>query len=293
MITYYALRLGLLLFPLFSLSQGYRACSVIGRLFWLLNAGARHTIEENLCHVLGPRAGRGELGRACRRIFVNLTKDYYDLLLVARLGREDVLRRVTVEGLERLDATRSPGTGVVAVFFHTAGFNLAAQSALLTGRHVCVVAEPLNPPRLRSFVNRMRSALGLELATPDRSGMRQMMRVLRADGTVVLAADRGITGTGVPVTLFGERVFLPAGAAALALRTGATIVPILISRCEDDRVRLIVGQRIEYARGRDFDATLRGITQAIASTFEEHVRQHPDQWVIARPIWRSTRPRQR
>ena len=40
-----------------------------------------------------------------------------------------------------------------------------------------------------------------------------------------LLADRDLTPSGVPVTFFGARATMPAGPAALALRTGAALIP--------------------------------------------------------------------
>ena len=40
--------------------------------------------------------------------------------------------------------------------------------------------------------------------------------------------DRDLVGNGIEVEFFGETTTLPAGAGALALRTGATLIPAVV-----------------------------------------------------------------
>jgi KDO2-lipid IV(A) lauroyltransferase len=55
-----------------------------------------------------------------------------------------------------------------------------------------------------------------------------LVRRLRRGGFVPLLADRDLTATGVPVTLFGETARMAAGPASLALVSGAALYPVTL-----------------------------------------------------------------
>jgi len=282
--TYYAVRLGLLLARIVSRPMGYRICTALGLLFWVLNAPARRTLSGNLRCVVGER-GRAARHRLVSRLFVNLTKDYYELMLPAVERPEHVARSIEVAGLERVDAARVVGKGVVLVPFHMSGFNLAAQAAVGRQWPAWAVAEPLHPERMRRLVDHFRAAHGLGLIAAERSGTRKILRALRANEVVVVAGDRGVTGTGVRVRLFGVPAVLPAAPAVLALRTGAALLPVLNRRLPDDRILIEICDPVPYRASGAFDADVQRIAQAVADVFERHIRRYPDQWVVAKPVW--------
>lgn len=283
--TYYAVRFVLLIAPYVPPRLGYRICGLLGLLAWRFNGPAREAVASNLPHVTGLPAGHPALRRVLREVLINLVRDYYELTMLATRPREEVLARLVTRDLDRVDEARSLGRGVIAVFCHTSGFNLGMQAVVAGGWPSWVVAEPLEPPAMRRLVNRLRRSLGVRLLTADRAGARGVLRALRANEVVVIAADRGVTGTGAWVPFFGARAFLPTGAAALALRTRAVILPIHICRVPKDMVLLQVGEPLEYLRTGDFDHDVACITQRIAEVFEGQLRERPGQWVVVRRVW--------
>ena len=60
--------------------------------------------------------------------------------------------------------------------------------------------------------------------------MAAALRALRRNHVLAMTPDLvQRPGTGVPVTLFGRMVELPAGAFFLAVRTGAPLLPSFVS----------------------------------------------------------------
>ncbi|MBA2363180.1 MAG: lysophospholipid acyltransferase family protein [Chloroflexia bacterium] len=287
MLMYHGIRFVRLLAPHVPRTVGYRICVLLGLVLWRFNAPSRRKVEDNLRYILGPDASPLRLQRAVRDTFINLSKDYYELVLLGSIGREEILDSVIASGLDIVDRELAAGKGVIVVFFHTSGFNLAMQQVLTREWQSSVVTEPLAPPAMRRLVDGLRSALGMRLITADRAGVRAVLRTLRANDVVGLAGDRGTSGTGVWVRLFGHPAFMPAGAAALSLRSGACIVPMRTCRLADNRVLLQVEPPIERWRTGEFDADVRSITQALATRFESYIRERPEEWVVARRVWKE------
>ncbi len=111
---------------------------------------------------------------------------------------------------------------------------------------------------------------------------------MRRNEIVLLLVDRPMPGEGVPVQFFGETAWLPSGPAAIALKTGASIVIGHCIRLPGD-VRFAGGLEpaLDYAPllTGDKEADVRAITQAVASAMETLIRRAPDQWYMFRPMW--------
>src|SRR5437763_785528 len=92
------------------------------------------------------------------------------------------------------------------------------------------VMERLKPESLyRRFLD-FREGIGMEVlpATGGVSRFGVLAQRLRAGGMVCLLADRDVTGGGIEVDFFGEKARMMAGPAALAVQTGAALMPVTL-----------------------------------------------------------------
>ena len=62
-------------------------------------------------------------------------------------------------------------------------------------------------------------------ATGGNSRFGVLAQRLRAGGMVCLPADRDVTGGGIEVEFFGQKARMMGGPAALAVQTGAALMP--------------------------------------------------------------------
>src|SRR5437763_7289040 len=102
MLTYYSLRLGLVLAAIIPLRVGYWICSLIGNIAFYCNASARQAVQDNLRHVLGPSASRRRINKLARSVCRNTVKNYYELLCIPRFSKADLEKRITISGAEQI-----------------------------------------------------------------------------------------------------------------------------------------------------------------------------------------------
>src|SRR3954454_8074958 len=126
MLTYYLLRVGLVLAAIIPRRIGYWLCSVIGNVAFFCNGSARRAVQDNMRHVLGPQVGRRKLNKVCRAVFRNAVKNYYDLLILPRLSMADLEKQVQLIGSEQLALGLEGKRGVILVAGHIGNFNLIA-----------------------------------------------------------------------------------------------------------------------------------------------------------------------
>ncbi len=151
---------------------------------------------------------------------------------------------------------------------------------------VTVLARKAPDPDYEALKQRWYSALGVSVVhRPPKNapggGLAEVtlaVRALRQGKVLALTPDLiQRPGTGIPVTLFGRRVELPAGAFFLAQRTGAPLLPSFCHR-EAECYRLWCHDPLEPMATGDRDAILADMAQRWTDLFEGFLHDHPEMW---------------
>lgn len=249
----------------------------------------RDQLARNL-HRVCPELDDVELARLTRRALGSYTRYWAESFKLPRLSRRAIDDGFSFEGLDRILDARASGVGPIVVLPHLGGWEWAA--AWLAGVAevpVTAVVEALNPPDVFEFFVELRSAIGINVVPLGPRAAADVARAVRDRHVVCLVADRDLTGTGVPVTLFGEQTTMPAGPALLGRRLGAPILPTAVYFRRHDRF-CTVGHPLDVAPRGSMREDVTRITQDIACSFEALIRAAPEQWHLLTPNWPSDLP---
>ncbi len=249
-----------------------------GRIWGRFASDRRRIARRHMQRVLGPGA---DLDRAVGAMFGSYGRYWAETFWV-RPGRvAEIDRRLSISGLEHLEKAGKAGTGVILVLPHLGNWEPAALSGRRAGIEIAAVAERLANQRLTRWFVKMRAQYGITIIPHGRTSMRHVEAAIRRGAAVALLCDRDLSGRGVKVTFFGEETTLPAGPAALALKTGAPMVTAATFFAGD-------GHRVDINElSTDGVDDLRGLTQRIAAALEGIIRQAPEQWHLFQPNWPS------
>lgn len=269
--------------PLLPRAAAYPLCDRLGDQFWFCNPPARRAVRDNLRHVLGDEPPE----RLVRQVFRHGARNYYDTFTIPTFSSQALLDLVVVQSWEHLDQALAAGGGAIMVAVHLSSVALAGQVVAARSHAVTSVVEPVEPPQLMELLTRLRSGGGIRVLPLGPDLTRELLAALRRNEVVGLIMDRDIAGTGVTVEFFGSETRLPGGAALLALRTGAPIIPAVAVRRADDRFDGRVGPPIEVERGADLRDSIRLTTRRIAQRFEQDIGAQPEQWTVYQPVWPS------
>ncbi|ADP80361.1 phosphatidylinositol mannoside acyltransferase [Pseudofrankia inefficax] len=172
------------------------------------------------------------------------------------------------------------GKGLILALPHMGSWELAGAWLVATGIPFTTVAERLKPESLFDRFVAFRESLGMEVipltggAEPP-SGL--LAERLLAGGCLCLLADRDLSDSGVPVDFFGGQARMAAGPAALALRTGAALVPTALwfdGKGWNGRI---------YPPVEHTDVAT--MTQEMADAFADAIAAHPADWHMLQRIW--------
>lgn len=267
--------------------RGLHAAAGLGRLFGRRTA-MRAAVRCNIRHVLPADSDSAAVERVVLEVFANQARNYFDMFHFAGRPASE-LASVTDWTSLRDHLPRLGGRGAIAVTMHYGNLDIVAQAIALGGVHVLAAVERLRPPALFDLVCAVRGRTGVELVPVDQAAPR-MLRALRSETLVVLAADRDVTGTSVPADLFGATVWVPDGYARLAVLANVPILVVSSRRRADGTFLLRVERMHSPPRTAHRDAAVGDIVAAVLADFERVLADDPTQWVLFRSLWTAGDP---
>ncbi|MFN8524716.1 MAG: lysophospholipid acyltransferase family protein [Chloroflexota bacterium] len=266
-----------------SQSDARRLSRFAGDLAWLRAREGRAAVGRNLAQVMGRRDAAW--ASAVRGTFQFGAWAYLDLLALAATRCEDVERRFVVRGWEHLEGVLAEGRGAIVAQIHFSAAIVGAQLFPCRGVPFTAPVERVGSARSLAVTARLRSGLGIR-ALPIESGTpAQLLACLGRNEVVGLMVDRDVTGGGRPVQFFGRPARLPVGAAVLAMRSGAPILPGVVIRRPDGLLDGIMGEPIRLHCAGAAPRGAVALTQRVIARAEPHIARHPRQWSVFQDVW--------
>jgi lauroyl/myristoyl acyltransferase len=180
------------------------------------------------------------------------------------------------------------GRGVIYALPHMGDFEQAGRWVIGYGAgSFTTVAERLKPESVFQRFLVFRQGLGMEVL-PTTGGQHPfgvMAQRLRAGKLVCLVADRDLSDTGIEVDFFGEKALLPAGPAALAVQTGAALMPVACWFVGDYEWGAHIYDEIGIPAEGSRKEKVAAMTQALATVFEQAIGEHPEDWHMLQKVF--------
>ena len=209
-----------------------------------------------------------------------------ELLKYSSLSQEQQLALVDWEGEERVRLALAQGKGIL---FCTGHFGFWEQQALahaLKFEPMAVMARPLDNPKLHDLLEGIRTSNGNDVVY-RRGAVRKALRLLADGKGVGILIDQHMTSPdAIYVDFFGRPAATTSTLAALAIRTGAPVIPLFAFPLPGGRYRMIYEHPVAPPPTDSPDA-VREFTQRCTDVLEMHVRRHPELWLWMHRRWRD------
>jgi KDO2-lipid IV(A) lauroyltransferase len=247
----------------------------------------RKMVERHLQRV-NPKLTGTSLRLAVQQAFDYYARYYVESFRLPSMSNTAVARPFTIEGWQQVLDGLEEGNGVILALPHLGGWEWAGRWMTDQGFKMTVVVEALEPPELFAWFADLRKDLGMTVVPTGPKAGPAVLKALRANETVCLLCDRDLDRAGIEVEFFGERTTLPAGPATLAIRTGATLLPVgcyFTSRYNGHHT--IVRPAVPTVRRGGLRDDVARVTQSLARELEFLIRRAPEQWHLFQPNWPS------
>jgi len=262
---------------------------MLGRVLFRLDRKHRRIAMGNLDRAFGAAWPPADVRRCAEAVFVNLFRIVFEVAWVERTPPAVLNKRFSYYGLHHLAAALRQGRGVLALTGHFGNWELLSTGAGLLGVPISVVYRPLDFPPLERFFHRFRTRFGAQMVSSS-GAVREVVRRLRRREIVALLMDQNVDWyEGVFVDFFGHRSCCNKSLALLAMRTGAPVVPVYLSREPGGRFRVDIAPAVPTRRTGDKQRDAEENTLAYNRVLESFIRRRPDQWFWVHQRWK-TRP---
>ncbi len=284
MALYLIIRLGAVLSRIIPRSWRYLIGTAVGDVVWAVWSEKRTITKQNMAIVLGVSPRSPAVRRIALKSLRNYCKYLIEFLELPVLSSTDArIASMPILGLEHLQKALLGGNGVILATAHYGTFEIPGLRLKdFTDFHA--VYESFQPGYLDRLIQRKRLEKGIDLIAV--SNIRAMLKVLHGGGTLAMLFDRPVDLTkGVRVRFFGHETAVPAGPAVLAMKTGATLIPVFTTREPDNTFHTILHPPIMWTPSGDRERDVQGIMQRLMNTVQIAVMHRPDQWYMFRAMW--------
>jgi phosphatidylinositol dimannoside acyltransferase len=270
-------------------SWASRLFALIADVLWWRHGSSVQRLEDNLRRVTGARLPADELRRLSRagmRSYLRYWLEVFRLSVIPR-GRIMAGMHINSDLEDVAFADLAAGRGVIFALPHMGNYEQAGAYIIMRGAGTfTTVAERLGSAAVYERFLEFRESLGMEVL-PHAGGAGPfpvLAERLRHGHLVCLVCDRDLTAGGVEVQFFGEPARMAAGPAALAVQTGAALMPVTLWFQGADWGARIYPEIPVPPAGTEREK-ISFMTQQMARAFEAGIAEHPADWHMLQRVF--------
>jgi KDO2-lipid IV(A) lauroyltransferase len=156
----------------------------------------------------------------------------------------------------------------------------------LRNEPIGVLARALDNPSLHALLEQVRTSTG-NVVIYRNGAVRRVLRLLQTRKGVAMLIDQHMhSPDAIYVDFFERPAATTSMLAALALRTGAPVIPVFALPLPYGRYKLVYEHPVDPPAADTPDA-IRAFTQRCTDVLEMYVRRYPSLWLWMHRRWRD------
>lgn len=256
-----------------------------GRVVYALDRGHRELAFENLQRAL--ELGEEPTRHLARESFAHFGRVGAECLALPVYRSPEAGRLFEVFGMEHLARAYAKGRGTIVFSAHFGNWELVALRQALAGFPMDFIARPLDNPILERALSGWREEAGNRVLG-KRGVLFRAVRSLRQGRGLAILIDQNVRDPPRYWFRFLGRITSVTPALAhLALRTGATVIPVVSFPRPDGGYRIVYEPELEPIAG-DFDEQALDLSRRATGRVEAWIRECPGAWLWFHDRWKSS-----
>ncbi len=270
------------------LRLGVLAGSLLGSIHYFVDAKHRRLTIEHLQMAFGETKPLSALKQIAWNAYRNQGRSLAESIKLPGMSLSRVQNWVKIDGLSHYVEALERGKGVIILTAHLGNWEIIPKAFWAHSFRIHGTVRPLDNPYLNKMAQRWREQNGMGVINKGEDTNR-ILKLLREGEAVGFLLDQNThEESAVFVDFFGLEAGTNKGVAILALRSGATVVPVFMSR-EGSGHRMIIDPPLELMKTGSHQKDIVLATALFTKTIESHVRQTPDQWLWIHRRWKTKR----
>ena len=242
---------------------------------------SKHIIIKNLSLI-----SDDQLKKSKNEIIKNMWKNYgkilceYVFIKQFRLSKLNSL--IEIEGQTILETIKKNNNPVVFISGHFDNFELMAMHIEKSGVDLAAIYRPLNNFFLNPLMERIRKKyICKKQIKKGISGTKEILKNFKNGSSIALMIDQRVS-QGEKCSFFGKDALTTTIPAQFVKKFNCKIVPIYISRQDDDSFKLKIFDPINFSK----EETILSITKKLNEILEKMILKNPHQWIWTHNRWK-------
>jgi lauroyl/myristoyl acyltransferase len=254
--------------------------TLLGSLVYHLDRRGRRVSRQNLDAAFGDSLDQRAKKHIAKAGYRSFARTMIELFWSPNLTRETAEKIFRTEGV----VDDQPGIPTIYVATHFSNFEWLGQNLGFFLGPGIAIAQKLKNPLLGGYFDRLRGSTGHQVIPQERA-ISRMLKHLKSGGYFCVVIDLNLDPDEASVVIdefSGLKTCVTQIHAALALHTGARVVPSECRPQPDGTYRMIYHPPLEYSP----HATAAEIAQQCWDILEPGIRESPGCWLWSYKHWR-------
>lgn len=265
-------------------------CGLCGKIVFCVAPKLKEQVASHLRLAFKNEMTPPEIRRLTEQAFVMLGKNAGIVLRNFSLSSgKEFRKQVVVNGIDHAVNAFEAAQGVIFLTAHLGPFESVATELSLRGFNPYIVGTPLKDRRLNNLLLQHRGRFGAVVIERGKDTYR-LVKNMATGGTMAILIDQDTHVKSVFVDFFGKPCSTPVGAAYMAMKTRAAVIPVFAHLNERGMIEINYYPPIEIIKTGNETADLITNTQRFTAVIENEIRKYPDQWVWMHKRWKTRQP---
>lgn len=192
---------------------------------------------------------------------------------------------INLYGQENLDDALAFGRGGIIAAAHSDNWELLGGALAQNGYNLVGVSQEQSNRGADRFMNEYRAMVGMYIMY--KYDVRGMFKMIAKGYLIGLIMDQDAAEDGIVMPFLGSDASCAHGAATIARRTGAPIIPIFIAKGPGRTHNIIIDKAVFVEKTNDKHDDIRKTTMLLTKKIEEHIKKYPNEWFWLHNRWKS------
>ncbi len=242
---------------------------------------SKKIIKNNLDRI---KPGIGELDKELiiKKMWSNYGKTFIEYIYLGTFKKKS--NHINIKNKESLNEILKKNKPVIFVSGHFANYELMSMELTKAKIKLATIYRPLNNMFLNPFMEYLRKTFVCKnQIKKGLNGVKESLEYMKNGYSVALMVDQRVS-EGPRISFFNGEAHTTTLPAQLSSRFNCDIVPVYISRTNDDTFNMEVLDPIKFSEAEKNDKEL--MTKEINKIIEKLILKDPSQWILTHNRWK-------
>ena len=218
------------------------------------------------------------------KMWNNYGKTFVEYLFLKKFKKMD--SHIKIKGGEILDEIQKNSKPVIFVSGHFANFELMSMELTKRNINLATIYRPLNNFFLNPFMEYLRKKyICRNQIKKGLVGVKETINYVKNNFSIALMIDQRVS-EGKRLPFFEYQALTTTLPAQIAFKFNLNIVPIYISRGENDNFEMEVYEPIKITNNDDTETNKLNLSIKLNKILEEMISKDPGQWIWTHNRWK-------